>query len=294
MILKNLIKKELKKKYLGEESNKKVISFICRISEQKRPLLFLQIIASLKKIRKDFKVLVVGDGNLLNKMKEQAQKLKLSNDIIFTGNLKDTTKIYAISDVTVNCSIKEGLALTSYESLSMGVPVVSSDVGGQKELITDNVGKIIKLMQKEEDIYLEQYKNEEIQEYVKAIDEVLNNVDEYKANCRKRIIEGFTINNMIKEMTEIFEKTKDNPNNQKIENGKNLKNNINICKEIFITNTEMDEVEYKWECTNYEKEMYGRSYSLQGYNYKKEILKDKLWNIPMWRTAIKVWHKIRK
>ena len=35
---------ELKKKYLGSENNKKILSFICRISEQKRPMLLLKII----------------------------------------------------------------------------------------------------------------------------------------------------------------------------------------------------------------------------------------------------------
>ena len=56
----------LKQKYLGVEKNKKIISYVCRISEQKRPMLFLQIIASLKEKRQDFKVIVVGDGNLLD------------------------------------------------------------------------------------------------------------------------------------------------------------------------------------------------------------------------------------
>lgn len=96
----------------------------------------------------------MGDGNLLPKMKEEAKKLHIYEDIIFTGRLQNTGEIYAISDITVNCSIKEGLALTSYESLSMEVPIVSSDVGGQKELITDEVGKIIELKQNEEDVIL--------------------------------------------------------------------------------------------------------------------------------------------
>ena len=38
-------------------------------------MLFLEIIAKLKEKRKDIKVFVVGDGNLLNKMKERAKKL---------------------------------------------------------------------------------------------------------------------------------------------------------------------------------------------------------------------------
>ena len=286
-------KEELMKKYLGEVSDKKILSYICRISEQKRPLLLLQIIAKLKEKRQDFKVLVVGDGNLLNKMKERAKELNIYDDIVFTGSLKDTAEIYAISDLTINCSLKEGLALTAYESLSMGVPVVSSDVGGQKELITNEVGEIIPLMQDEKDIYLENYNEKEINDFVSAIDKVLNNLNEYKKNCRQRIINNFTINKMIEKMTNIFEETKERPNELKIENGKGLKDNKDLTKELVTINLKNDEVEYKWECLEYERKVYGIAYSKEGMNYKKELLKEKLWNIPIWRTGIRIYHKIK-
>ena len=290
----NYNKKELKQKYLGETQNKKIISYICRISEQKRPMLFLQIISKLKEQRQNFKAIVVGDGNLLPKMKEEAKKLHIYEDIIFTGRLQNTGEIYAISDITVNCSIKEGLALTSYESLSMEVPIVSSDVGGQKELITDEVGKIIELKQNEEDVYSEIYNDEEIKEYVQAINEILDNTNEYKENCRKMILDHFTINKMIEKMSNILQETYEKPNEQKNENGKELKNNINLCKELITTNLKNDEVEYRWECSEYERKVYGQVYSLKGMNYKKELLKDNLWKIPMWRTFVKLVHKLRK
>lgn len=290
----NYDKENLKNKYLGLEKDKKVLSYICRISEQKRPLLFLEIIAKLKEKRKDIKVFVVGDGNLLNKMKERAKKLHIYDDIIFTGNLQNTAEIYSISDVTVNCSIKEGLALTSYESLSMGVPVISSDVGGQKELIKENVGKIIESKQDERDVYSENYSKNEINNYVDSINEVLDNINIYKNNCRKIILDYFTIEKMIEKMSYILKEVYEKPNQQKIKNGRDLKNNINLCKELITANFKMDEIEYKWECSEYERKMYGRAYSIQGMNYKNELLKEKLWKIPGWRKFIQLVHKLRK
>ncbi len=286
-------KEELEKKYLGDTTNKKIISFICRISEQKRPLLFLEIIKKLKEKRKDFKVLVVGDGNLLGKMKEKAKKMNLLEDIIFFGEIKNTGEIYKISNVTVNCSLKEGLALTSYESLSMNVPIVSSDVGGQKELISKDVGEIVKLMQNEEDVYLEKYSPEEINSYVKAINKVLDNLETYKSNCRKRICENFTISKMIEKMDSIFEETHKNPSKKKIENGYGLSKNKDITKELITANFKSDELEYKWECSEYERKVYGKNYSAFGLNSRKELLKEKLWQIPAWRFMIKIYHKIR-
>ena len=287
-------KQKILQKYLRKDEKKKILSYICRISEQKRPMLLLQIIAKLKQKRQDFKVLVVGDGNLLGKMKEKAKELNIYDDIVFIGALSNTSEIYAISDLTINCSLKEGLALTSYESLSMGVPVVSSDVGGQKELITSEVGKTIEVIQNEEDIYLEKYDEKEINNFVLAIDEILNNLEKYKANCRKRIIENFTINKMIEKMTAIFEEIKKHPNEVKVENGKGLSKNKELTKEIVTINLKNDEIEYKWECTEYERKVYGRAYSIEGMNYKKELLKEKLWKIPLWRDFIKIVHKFRK
>ena len=286
-------KEEILKKYNIEKNKKYIFSYICRISEQKRPMLLLEIIKKLKEKRNDFKVLVVGDGNLLPKMKTRANNLGLDENIIFLGNIENTEEIYKISDLTINCSIKEGLALTSYESLSMGIPVISSDVGGQKELINEDVGIIVPCMQNEKDIYSENYEEEEILVYIQAIEEVLSNLENYKSKCRQRILNKFTIRNMIKEMSKILEEIKTNSNADKIKNGKNLLNNLNITKELITLNMMNDKAEYNWECTEYEKRAYGRAYSIKGLNYKHELLKERLWKIPLWRGFVKVVHKVK-
>ena len=285
-------KVSLLKKYKLDE-NKHIISYICRISEQKRPMLLLEIVNKLKDIRKDFKVLVVGEGNLLPKMKNKAKELKLEEHICFLGNIEYTEEIYAISDLTINCSLKEGLALTSYESLSMDVPVVSSDVGGQSELIDENTGALIKCMQDEKDIYLEKYELEEIENFVSSIIKILNNLNRYKGNCRKRILEKFTISEMINNMSKVFENVYKNPNSEKIKNGEGLKNNINIVKEFITVNMMNDKIEYDWECKEYEKKIYGVAYSKEGINYKYELIKEELWKYKIWRKFVKLVHKMK-
>lgn len=286
-------KNELLEKYGLQNEKRYILSYICRISEQKRPILLLEIVKKLKEKRNDFLVLVVGNGILLEKMKKKASEMEILENIKFLGNIEKTEEIYALSDATINCSIKEGLALTSYESLSMGVPVISANVGGQKELITEDVGIVVTCMQDEKAIYSEDYDSNEINDYVVGIDNVLNNLEKYKENCRNRILDKFTSKNMINKMTEIFENTYKNPKDEKIKNGKALSENINLTKELITMNMMNDKIEYSWECTEYEKKVYGRAYSLKGLNYKKELLKEKLWNIPMWRVFVELVHKLR-
>lgn len=285
-------KEKLLEKY-SLDKNKHILSYICRISEQKRPILLLAIINKLKEVRKDFKVLVVGEGNLLQKMKVKAKELNLDDYIQFLGNIEQTEEIYKISDLTINCSIKEGIALTSYESLSMGVPIVSSNVGGQAELIDENTGILITCRQNEKDIYKEEYNQEEVNDFTNAIVEILNNLDKYKENCRKRILDNFTLKAMIKNMSKIIEDVYKEPSNEKINNGEDLKNNINITKEFITINMMNDKIEYDWECKEYEKRVYGIAYSKEGLNYKHELIKEQLWKFTIWRKFIKIIHKMK-
>lgn len=285
-------KEKLLEKY-SLDKNKHILSYICRISEQKRPILLLEIINKLKEVRKDFKVLVVGEGNLLSKMKAKAKELNLDDYIQFLGNIEQTEEIYKISDLTINCSIKEGIALTSYESLSMGVPIVSSNVGGQAELIDENTGILITCWQNEKDIYKEEYNQEEVNDFTNAIVEILNNLDKYKENCRKRILDNFTLKAMIKNMSKIIEDVYKEPSNEKINNGEDLKNNINITKEFITINMMNDKIEYEWECKEYEKKVYGIAYSKEGLNYKHELIKEQLWKFTIWRKFIKIIHKMK-
>lgn len=285
-------KEKLLEKY-SLDKNKHILSYICRISEQKRPILLLAIINKLKEVRKDFKVLVVGEGNLLSKMKAKAKELNLDDYIQFLGIIEQTEEIYKISDLTINCSIKEGIALTSYESLSMGVPIVSSNVGGQAELIDENTGILITCRQNEKDIYKEEYNQEEVNDFTNAIVEILNNLDKYKENCRKRILDNFTLKSMIKNMSKIIEDVYKEPSNEKINNGEDLKNNINITKEFITINMMNDKIEYEWECKEYEKKVYGIAYSKEGLNYKHELIKEQLWKFTIWRKFIKIIHKMK-
>ncbi len=281
----NYDRKALREEYGIEK--KYVIGYICRITEQKRPYLFLRIIEELYKQRDDFEVVVAGNGNMLSEIKNKVNNLGLKSIIKFEENVEEVQEIYSICDLTLNCSIKEGLALTSYESLSMGVPVISCDVGGQKELINEDVGVIVPCMQDEEDILEFDYSEEEVNNYVEAINKVIKNLKTLKGNCRKRILKGFTISQMQKNMAKLLEDTAKNPNKEKIENGKHLSKTIDITKELITKYFEMAEIKYEWEITVYKKE-----FGFTKNNYKIKLLKEKMWKHGWYRALIKFLQKI--
>ncbi len=169
----------------------------------------------------------------------------------------------------------------------MGIPVVSCDVGGQKELINEDVGIIVPCMQDEEDILEFDYSDEEVNNYVEAVNKVIKNLKTLKGNCRKRILKGFTINQMQKNMAKILEDTSKNPNKEKIKNGKSISNTIDITKELITKYFEMAEIKYEWEITVYNKE-----FGLGRNNYKIKMLKEKMWKHKWYRGLIKFLQKI--
>lgn len=276
-------KEELKEKYKLPK-DKYIISYICRITEQKRPFLLLEVIKKLKETRKDFQVLIVGDGNLLSKIKSKAKGLESEGYIKFLGRIEKTDEIYAISDMTINCSIKEGLALTAYESLSMGVPVISSDVGGQKELINKETGIIVPCIQKEEDIFDINYSEGEINSYVEGIEKILNNLEKYKSNCRRRILSGFTIKQMVENMSKILEEVTKEPKEEKKQNGKNIPKDI--VKELVTKQLVNMQIQYEWQSEEYNKQ--------QGhvkYDYRFQLFKERMWEHKWYRAIIKLMQK---
>ena len=195
---------------------------------------------------------------MLDKVKKMVRRYELQDYIIFLGNVRETEKVYMISDMTINCSIKEGLALTAYESLSMGVPVVTADVGGQSELVNEDVGKVVPCLQQEKEIRNFDYKEEEINPYVEAINKVLDNLEKYKANCRKRILDGFTINHMVENMEKQFENVLQNKNHEKIETGYALQKAMDVCKELTTKSYAALNGEYEWLCDQVNMEYFGQ------------------------------------
>ena len=263
-------KKQILEELKIDTNGRKVIGFICRIAEQKRPHLLMRILKELKEKRQDFLVVIAGDGPMLEEIKMEVNKFKLDDYVVFLGNIKETEKIYAICDITLNCSIKEGLALTAYESLSMGVPVISADVGGQRELVTEEVGIIVPCLQKEKDIFDFNYKQEEIQPYVDGIIKILDNLESYKSKCRNKILNGFTIDNMISKMDEILKKTKESPNIEKINAGKELSKYPNLLKELITKNFATFEQEYIWLSRQFNEQNINISYAEDFYKYFDE------------------------
>ena len=187
---------ELKTKY-NLPKDKKIISFIARLSDEKRPIMFVEIAKRIHEQDPNTYFVIGGDGPLMPQVKS-----KVDDNFKLLGMTNASDEVYAFSDLTINCSSLEGLALTSYESLAMETPVISTDVGGQTELIDDTVGGIVHYNQ---NATKDEY-NQEINCYVTQAIRVLNNQKKISKNCRNKILTGFTLNIMANKFDNLFDK----------------------------------------------------------------------------------------
>lgn len=106
------------------------------------------VIESARELSKRFPKVVwlfVGDGNLAEQYKEQVRQLGLAERIRFTGLLPPSQIPLAIqsSDILVHCSLREGLARALPQAMLCGVPVVSFDVDGAREVVNEKTGRLI-------------------------------------------------------------------------------------------------------------------------------------------------------
>jgi glycosyltransferase involved in cell wall biosynthesis len=99
----------------------------------------------------DFQCKLIGEGMDLDLMKEKAKNLQLINKVSFTGLLQGQALADELSsgDFLVLSSNYENMPVVILEALASGLPVVSTNVGGIKEMIDDTKGILVEPRNKE-------------------------------------------------------------------------------------------------------------------------------------------------
>lgn len=92
------------------------------------------LIHAIPLIKGDVKTLIVGKGNT-NKYKALAEKLRVSDKIIFLGTQKDIEKYYAASDLFVLPTLYDPFSNATLEAMASGIPVITTKNNGVAELI---------------------------------------------------------------------------------------------------------------------------------------------------------------
>lgn len=118
-----------------------VIFCASRFAHDKGHGFLVESLAELKKMTAvKFKCVLAGDGPLLPAIKKQVSDLGLQDDIIFAGFREDMKNLFYGSDLYVNSSEHEALSFLIIEALASGLPVIATDMGGNRDIINTETG----------------------------------------------------------------------------------------------------------------------------------------------------------
>jgi glycosyltransferase involved in cell wall biosynthesis len=156
------------KEQFGIPTNAFVLTLVGRLVAIKNPFLYLNICLTLAKKfpEKIFRFLIVGDGQLQQKMHQFVQQSNYSHLFIFTSWQMNMQAVYNATNIVLLTSINEGTPLSLMEAQYMGKPVVSANVGGVEDVVQHNSTGIL-------------INNHIAENFVQAIEQLMQNPAQY-------------------------------------------------------------------------------------------------------------------
>lgn len=168
------------KRELSLDKEKKLLLFVGRLEEYKKPLKFIELMSFINERSSDYKGIIIGSGSLKEKIENEINNCGLEDKLLMIDKV-DNKKIhqyYKVSDVFINFNENEIFGMSILEAMNQGCPVIAYNAPGPKYIINSG----------ESGVLIDNYDFEEWFSIIKDI--TLNNSD-IKRNSKKRILEVF-------------------------------------------------------------------------------------------------------
>ena len=127
------------KSSLGLDPGRRYVANIARHHPVKDQASLIHGFRKASRVRHDVDLLMVGDGPLRSELETLVSGLDLANRVIFLGVRDDVPNILRSVDLFALTSLSEAASLSLMEAMASGLPVVATDVGGNPELVRDEV-----------------------------------------------------------------------------------------------------------------------------------------------------------
>lgn len=169
---------------------KVIIGSISTFIEQKGLVYLLEAASILSQQRNDFIFVVAGDGPLRKKLEQKIKELKIQDKVILFGWVNQAvSKIMPIVDIFFQPSLWEAMSMVVLEAMSMGKPIVATDVGENRHVIENGkTGYLVKV--------------KDVPSMVKMLSSLISDTKtraEYGTKARARFKKLYTANRMAQE-----------------------------------------------------------------------------------------------
>jgi glycosyltransferase involved in cell wall biosynthesis len=159
---------------IKDKSSRSGLIFSGRLEKVKNIDRLIKIYAKLpESIQNENPFYIAGTGTLESTLKKQVSSIGLGNKIIFLGELKneDMVETNSTKKILLMASTFEGMPMAIAEALSVGVPVISTDVGDIARIIRNQVNGFLLPLAFDDEAYIQ------------CIHAILNDYDHYSDNA---------------------------------------------------------------------------------------------------------------
>ncbi len=116
-----------------------VVVNVGRFNPQKNHTFIIDIFSVIRRMHPDSKLILVGNGELEEEIREKVHSMKLESNVLFLGLRSDVHKLFSASDVFLFPSLYEGLPVTMVEAQSSGIKCFISDTVSDQCILGDDV-----------------------------------------------------------------------------------------------------------------------------------------------------------
>jgi glycosyltransferase involved in cell wall biosynthesis len=128
---------------LGVPEDAALFGTIGRLNAQKGHRFLIDAAAVVLAVRPEARVLVAGDGDLMDELRGQADRLGIGNRVVFAGHRTDVPELLGALDVFCLSSLYEGTPLALFEAMAAGKAIVSTAVDGCREVLEDRASALL-------------------------------------------------------------------------------------------------------------------------------------------------------
>jgi len=130
----------------GYSEQDRLLVFVAEMNENKNQELLIRAMRALKDAAcarasdgSRVRLLLVGPDSLGGRCRRRAEELGVADDVDFLGHRDDADRIVAMCDIALSSSLREGLPVNVMEAMACGLPVIATDVRGNRDLVEDGV-----------------------------------------------------------------------------------------------------------------------------------------------------------
>lgn len=176
---------------LGLNKSDFVLMSTGQISVRKNQEVIIRALAKLNNT--NVKYLIVGTGELEEKLKKLAAEAQVEKQIVFAGYRKDVSDLLHSVDAFVFPSLQEGLPVALMEAMASGLPIICSNIRGNTDLIVDGQGGYL-------------VKAKDVDGFANAINKMMENYEQLQTmrQINVKTMENFDVTQVRKKMKDLY------------------------------------------------------------------------------------------